>query len=34
MGEVGETLTASDIPVAWDEVANCYPENLTVVVTP
>jgi uncharacterized phage protein gp47/JayE len=34
MGEVGETLTASDIPVAWDEVANCDPENLTVVVTP
>jgi uncharacterized phage protein gp47/JayE len=34
MGEVGETLTASDIHVAWDEVANCDPENLTVVVTP
>lgn len=33
MGEVGETLTATDIPVAWNQVADCDPENITVVVT-
>lgn len=33
MGEVGETLTAADIPVAWNQAAVCDPEDITVVVT-
>jgi uncharacterized phage protein gp47/JayE len=33
MGEAGETLTATDIPVEWNQAAVCDPEDITVVVT-
>jgi hypothetical protein len=32
MGVAGQTLSANDIPVSWDQVANCEPENLNLVI--